>query len=599
MRIPSIRSTARWLCLSVVLLLALPAVAGARPSTHVGAGGAARATVGAAFVKAPLNPAFVRYQKLLKAGTLPRGSGSHGLGLEPPPVYLPALSGAHPTVIARSFPATYDLRTLGRVSSVKDQGPNGTCWAFATMGSLESCLLPGSSFDFSEDNMILTGGFDYAYGGPYETGGGYFKSTAYLARWGGPVLESQDPYEDDYSPPGLAPAKHIQDVTFLPGRSGSLDNDAIKAAVMAHGGVYSDIHVGDTDQSTYFDGTYNSWYYDGSSGSDHAVLIVGWNDNFPAADFVYPAPGNGAFIVKNSWSNTWGDSGYFYVSYYDTKFGGALACFDDAESTSNYSHEYQYDPLGVCDSVGNKTNTLWFANVFTAASNDPLAAVSFYSLGPNSTYQVYTGSSVTGTKTLRTSGTLPDAGYHTVTLPSSVSLTNGQPFVVFVKITSPGAGGYPVAMEEPIANYSSTAAAQAGQSYVSSDGASGNWTDLTTIFTNTNVCLKAFTSGAPIDTVGPVCKAKNATVKHGKVCKLNFYVGDALSAKVNFQVKIKTLAGKVKKVAPPIGWQDANNWWTWTFTCGFAKGTYRYYVYGKDLAGNAQSVVGSAKLKVK
>ena len=226
--------------------------------------------------------------------------------------------------------------------------------------------------------------------------------------------------------------------------------------------------------------TYNSWYYNGSSGSDHAVLIVGWNDNFPAADFVYTPPGNGAFIVKNSWGTGWGDGGYFYVSYYDTQFGGALACFDDAESATNYSHIYQYDPLGACTDLGTGADTLWFANVFTAQSNDPLAAVSFYSLGPDSTYQVYTGSSVTGTKTLRTSGTLPDAGYHTVTLPSTVALTNGAPFVVFVEITSPGEGGYPVAIEDPESDYSSGATAQAGESYVSSDGASGDWTDLTT-----------------------------------------------------------------------------------------------------------------------
>jgi len=338
---------------------------------------------------------------------------------------------------------------------------------------------------------------------------------------------------------------------------------------MAHGGVYSDIHVGDTDQSIYFDGTYNSWYYDGSSGSDHAVLIVGWNDNFPAADFVYPAPGNGAFIVKNSLSNTWGDSGYFYVSYYDTKFGGALACFDDAESTSNYSHEYQYDPLGVCDSVGNKTNTLLVRQRLHGGIQRPAGGGELLLAGAQLDLPGVHGQQRDRHQDpAHQRQPCRDAGYHTVTLPSSVSLTNGQPFVVFVKITSPGAGRLPGGHGGAIANYSSTAAAQAGQSYVSSDGASGNWTDLTTIFTNTNVCLKAFTSGAPIDTVGPVCKAKNATVKHGKVCKLNFYVGDALSAKVNFQVKIKTLAGKVKKVAPPIGWQDANNWWTWTFTCG-------------------------------
>ncbi len=47
-----------------------------------------------------------------------------------------------------SYPAVYDLRTLDRVTSVKDQGSGGTCWAFATYSSLESCLMPSENLGF-------------------------------------------------------------------------------------------------------------------------------------------------------------------------------------------------------------------------------------------------------------------------------------------------------------------------------------------------------------------------------------------------------------------------------------------------------------------
>ena len=64
-------------------------------------------------------------------------------------------------------------------------------------------------------------------------------------------------------------------------------------------------------------------------------------------------------------------------------------------------------------------------------------------------------------------------------------------------------------------------------------------------------------------------------------------------------IRIKTLAGATKKTFS-WGYDVANKWWiTTSYICTLKKGTYRYYVYGKDLAGNAQSVVGSAKLKVK
>ncbi len=56
-------------------------------------------------------------------------------------------------VAATGYPSKFDLRKFGMVSPVKDQGPNGSCWAFATYGSMESILLrqKKGKFDFSEN----------------------------------------------------------------------------------------------------------------------------------------------------------------------------------------------------------------------------------------------------------------------------------------------------------------------------------------------------------------------------------------------------------------------------------------------------------------
>ena len=108
---------------------------------------------------------------------------------------------------------------------------------------------------------------------------------------------------------------------------------------------------------------------------------------------------------------------------------------------------------------------------------------------PGTSYEVYTGASLE-TKTLVTSGTLAHMGYHTVTLPAPVSVTDGQAFVVAVKVTSPGYN-WPIAVEYQLAGYSNAATAQSGQSYISSTGTS--WADLTTAWNATaNVCLKAY-----------------------------------------------------------------------------------------------------------
>jgi len=95
-----------------------------------------------------------------------------------------------------------------------------------------------------------------------------------------------------------------------------------------------------------------------------------------------------------------------------------------------------------------------------------------------------------------------------------------------------------------------------------------------------------------------VCAAKNATVKHGKVCRLYFKVHDALSSKVTNMLTITTKSGVVKKRWSWGYGQNFNGWWWMPYTCRLARGTYYIRVYGKDLAGNAQSVIGKAVLRV-
>lgn len=98
------------------------------------------------------------------------------------------------------LPRSYDYRTVGRAPAVKNQGSLGTCWAFASLMALESRLLPEQSFDFSEDHMSLRNSFQM----DQNDGGDYTMSMAYLLSWQGPVLESEDPYGDSWSPEGLS-----------------------------------------------------------------------------------------------------------------------------------------------------------------------------------------------------------------------------------------------------------------------------------------------------------------------------------------------------------------------------------------------------------
>ena len=431
-------------------------------------------------------------------------------GHRPAPYDLSYLKGVR--AIPRSMalkpaPASYDLRSLGRVTTVKDQGYYGTCWAFASMGSLESGLLASSptQWDFSEDNLVWYSGF--VGSNKYNDGGNAFMALAYLARWGGPVNESDDPYADGSHPGGLPAQRHLSEAVFVPGRTSATDNDQIKAAVMTYGavdvGMYWDIKYWSEMSDAYrFTGT----FYDGIE--NHDVAIVGWDDAYPAGNFASPAPGDGAFIVRNSWGPSWGESGYFYASYYDNVigYGGYSMAFVAAGPADDYERVYQYDPLGYYPEAGPYSirDTSWCANVFTAATSEALAAVGFYTPLPGCSYEILYadagGTPSSATLQSQTSGTMATAGYHVLALPATVPLTSGQKFTVALKLTVPDPTyHYYLPVERPIADYS-TATSSPGESYVNTSGTT--WRDLTSMpgLGEANVCLKAFTKGLPAGT---------------------------------------------------------------------------------------------------
>ena len=396
---------------------------------------------------------------------------------------------------AATYPPSYDLRSLGKLPAIEDEGAHNACWAFAALDSLESCLLPGDAETFSTDNLLLASGFSDTN---YDSGGNALQATAYLTRWAGPLSGTAEPYGAGLVA-GLKPLKHVQKVLFLPPRKGPLANGTIKWAIVTHGALDSAMYIDPsiaTAGSTLYDSATASYYCAAAHAANHAVDVVGWDNAYPASQFATTPPGNGAFLVRNSWGSTWGQGGYFWVSYYDAGIGRSEnALFCDAEKTTNYATVYQYDPLGwtAQAAIGYSTNTAWFANRFKARKAQHLRAVSFYSSAAGSRYRIYASLGSPSSKRLVASGTLAWPGYHTVRLTEPLGLVAGRMFSVAVRLTTPGSR-YPIPLEERLKGYSDAASAAPGQSYVSSNGAS--WTDVTTLSgqRETNVCLKAFAS---------------------------------------------------------------------------------------------------------
>ncbi len=456
---------------------------------------------------APVSPAFSDFLAAKRAApakllSLP-GEEERPTGFVPGPVDHSYLRGqqiapgqAEAFAPARySLPLQYDLRTTGKLTAIRDQGSCGSCWAFAAMGSVESVLKPGEDRDFSENNLKNRHGFDWGH----CDGGNGDMSTAYFARADGPLSESDDPYNvsSNLSPNGLATQKLLTQAVIIPPRADYLDNDAIKQAIMDYGAVQSSYYS--SSSTSYYRSATASYYYNGTATSNHAITLVGWDDNYDKSNFATVPPGNGAFIVRNSWGAYWGQSGYFYMSYYDTKIGNDNYQFRGLEPVTKYARLYQYDPLGVTSGLGwGVGEPAWFANIFTAAGTESVTGAGFHVASANSPYEWYVYTGVTsgnprsGTLAASGSGTLAAPGYQVVPL-TPVAVTPGQKFSVVIQLTTPGYA-YPVPMEYPWTNYSSKATASSGQSYFSSNGTF--WTDMASSYTNTNVALKALSQYA-------------------------------------------------------------------------------------------------------
>lgn len=384
------------------------------------------------------------------------------------------------------LPAAYCFKEE-ELPMVRDQDGTNTCWAFASLSALESSKDEDVQGAYSVDHLRYQNPFENSF----EEGGSYMVTMSYLLSWKGPVLEEGDSFDGE-SKEEIGPTVHVQEIRQIEPK----DYEAIKRFVYLYGGVESALYL-DFDEymenSVCYNEEHFSYCYQGEAISNHDVVIVGWDDHYPAENFVGNVTRDGAFLCQNSWGERFGNKGIFYVSYEDVNIGGYGVVYSRVDGTENYDKIYQSDLCGYTAQIGYEQEECWFANVYTAQEAISLRAAGFYATGEHTKYEIYVVSEFEDETSFKKkeyvcNGFLEDGGYYTIDFPETVNIEAGADFAVVIKIQTENAE-YPVAIECQVADLSEKVDLTDGRGYLSYQGSIWEHIEETKEY---NICLKAY-----------------------------------------------------------------------------------------------------------
>lgn len=229
----------------------------------------------------------------------------------------------------------------------------------------------------------------------------YYDSLSDQNIWDGtyPLFDDSLAY-DDYTT--------IQESIYYSPGNEDLDTviDTVKRMVYDHGAVSASVEFDfyNFQEERYISGqTFKyglSYYnYNDEAQNDHAVTIIGWDDSYAASNFTHTRdifggslqilvngrtttltdsqasakttpPGDGAWIVQNSWGTGVHDDGIYYLSYYsaDVNADGTFYAYD-MQDANTYQFNFQYDGTAGCDDASDHGNEDYLTVAGTAAAN--------------------------------------------------------------------------------------------------------------------------------------------------------------------------------------------------------------------------------------
>lgn len=415
---------------------------------------------------------------------------------------------------ATSLPAAYDARNSNCITSVKQQGDSGNCWAFSTLSMLESdAILKGiddTSADYSEAHFswftsrsLTDNTSDPTYGDgrlaetPFMTGGNWIIAAGSLARWTGAAEDADYPFNyRDLSAMGNYDESCRYDTgsgVVIESAQSLLGMDDAKEWIIEHGSATLSFFYEDA----YYNSASCSYFYNGTNTLNHEITVIGWNDNFSRYNFNESCRPdyNGAWLCKNSWGLNWGNRGYFWISYYDTsieQFSGI-----SARSVDGIYRNYTYNGAGW-QSYLNHAGTAKISNVFTAKSDELVTSVSLYTMLPDSEAVIYIYKNMPsgfrnpeqGSLALKKTVIPERPGYHIIDLGAEIAVDQGSKFSVVIEYVSDGTVYIPIEINS--GNVMNTYYSNAGESYLNLPSYNKGWYDVKS-YGAENVFVQAFT----------------------------------------------------------------------------------------------------------
>ena len=296
---------------------------------------------------------------------------------------------------ARKLPSTYDPRSSGEITTVKDQASTGACWAFSALACAEQDLikkgLENPSAEFSVPALVLSSNSGTATGkDDFSSGGNWLFAASALANGQGLCYEDYEPFLESGTENMIVSENKKSVSEYRLNYVMELSSTTqVKRKIMELGAVSASYFAG----NGYMNHN-NTAYYDPDASKNtiinHSVTVVGWDDNYSKDNFRYKPANNGAWLVKGSWGADQDNDGFYWVSYDEAEFG-QFCCYDFEESCDN---TYHYSKMTGYVVNASNDGSVYGANVFTAKADEKLDKAGFMYVGKTGsadyTLSVYT-----------------------------------------------------------------------------------------------------------------------------------------------------------------------------------------------------------------